>query len=236
MTRITGSVRPYMNRSICCLAPTETVDDALKFLAALDLSTAPVVDDRGIPIGLVSIKDLIDAPGTNAVFSVMSKPCLSVRDSASIADAIRVLLSREIHHLCVVDAEGTAVGFLGSLDLLSGCLGATQPSARPSRPLVDRILSLGTEIDISRDETEPEPSIIMLTRAESTRIEILWLEATRTPRARIRSLGRPDGHPRLRTAVQTGGASWIVTPLEHLLDAREQSAPEALGPGHSPEA
>jgi CBS domain-containing protein len=78
----------------------------------------PIINDNGIPIGIVSTADLLDdlEPGTPAG-QVMTRHVLTIEPEATIADAARIMCANRIHHLVVTQAD-RIVGILSSFDLL----------------------------------------------------------------------------------------------------------------------
>src|SRR5688572_16777807 len=79
-------VNEIMNRELYCVKPHDRAQDALTSLLSLGLSAAPVVDDRGHPLGIVSWRDLVQ-DGERFVESRMSTPAITVHESASLDDA-----------------------------------------------------------------------------------------------------------------------------------------------------
>ena len=135
-----------MTEKITCLRPEMSVRQAEEVLAGRRLSGAPVVDEAGRPIGVVSQHDLIavEADGATAastgrfytdvedyrdlatepashadepIESVMSRDLVTIGRDARVVEAARMMREHRIHRLLVIE-EDTLVGIVTSLDLL----------------------------------------------------------------------------------------------------------------------
>lgn len=137
-------VSSIMTNDVVCVRPDVTIGSLTELLLDLDLSGVPVVDDTGHAIGVVSKTDLIrhhraledwsaaqvivdapfelgfrgehGAPGT--VADVMTHVVFTVPEEASISSAAAVMSYRNVHRLPVVNASGTVVGLLSSIDIV----------------------------------------------------------------------------------------------------------------------
>lgn len=145
------AVRPrrvfeLMNPDVVSLRPEQTVTEAQQLLSSRSVSGAPVVDDSGRVVGVVSQNDLVRSathpdtaekagqffssiedyadlgatpvgPSSQHVSDVMSKRVYSVNRDTGVAVAANIMRERRIHRLLVTD-RGVLVGVLSSLDLL----------------------------------------------------------------------------------------------------------------------
>jgi CBS domain-containing protein len=145
------TVRPrrvfeLMNPDVVSLRPDHTVTEAQEILAARSVSGAPVVDESGRVLGVVSQNDLVRKathpdtaekagqffssvedyadigatpvpPSSQHVSEIMSKRVFSVSRDTGVAVAANIMRERRIHRLLVTD-RGVLVGVLSSLDLL----------------------------------------------------------------------------------------------------------------------
>lgn len=141
--RIVGEL---MNPDAIALHPEMTVPEAQAILSAKSISGAPVVDDAGRVIGVVSQNDLVRrtanpdsvsragqfftsvdeyqeigetlvAPASLHVSDVMVKRVYSVSRDTGAAVAANIMRERRIHRLLVTE-RGVLVGVISSLDLL----------------------------------------------------------------------------------------------------------------------
>jgi CBS domain-containing protein len=140
-------VADLMNPNVVCVRPDMTLRDAERLLGERRVTGAPVVDDAGQPIGVISQHDLIvhqaerttagasgrfytdvddyrdiaGQPidvGTTRVSELMSEDVVSVERETSAAEAARLMQARRIHRLLVTN-RGLLVGIVSSLDLLA---------------------------------------------------------------------------------------------------------------------
>lgn len=135
-----------MNPDVVALRPEHSVAEGQQLLADRHVSGAPVVDDAGRVVGVVSQNDLVrtvvhpdtaehtgqffssvedyadlgETPmpaGSMRVADVMSKRVYSVNRDTGVAVAANIMRERRIHRLLVTD-RGVLVGIVSSLDLL----------------------------------------------------------------------------------------------------------------------
>ncbi len=117
-----------------------TVAEAAAFLASRGFSAAPVIDDAGRPVGVVSRTDLLirqarsaahaarptgaggprPAPEAVAVRDVMTPVVFCVHPDEPAADVVRKMLALSVRRLFVVDDAGVLVGVVSAFDVLRG--------------------------------------------------------------------------------------------------------------------
>lgn len=183
-------VNEIMNHELFCLRPRETAADALASLLALGLSAAPVVDEKTHPIGVASWRDLVCARGEELVEAHMSSPPLVVHQTASLEDAALMLAQRGVHHAPIVDDAGVAVGFVSTLDLMRGLVGAPTPHP-PGFSHYDCETGVvwTDELELAEQNLEAAPAdggVLVLVRGGKNRPErMFWAEATNDVRGRV---------------------------------------------------
>lgn len=139
-------ISEFMNSDVVCARPGMTVSEVRDLLATRGISGAPVVDESGKILGVVSLSDLARYisrrttvgesgrffsnlneyrelanlprdPSDEPVESLMTKEVHSItRDSSAAAGAKR-MRERKIHRLLVTE-DGLLVGVVTALDLL----------------------------------------------------------------------------------------------------------------------
>jgi CBS domain-containing protein len=86
----------------------------------------PIVDQQGVPIGLVSETDLLmldrwggqaEAEGV-AASEIMTSAPIAIGSSTSLTEASRLMRERKVRHLVVVDERGGIAGIVSRSDLL----------------------------------------------------------------------------------------------------------------------
>jgi hypothetical protein len=126
-----STVKEIMNRELLTLRPETSAREARELLKDFAVGAAPVVDESHRLLGVVSVRDLLDASGP--VAEHMTRPAMCVGISASISTAARQLALSDRHHLVVVDGAGAPVGMVSTLDALRALLDlpAHHPKAFP---------------------------------------------------------------------------------------------------------
>jgi CBS domain-containing protein len=139
-------VQELMNPDVVCAHAGQTVGDVEKLLAMRGVSGAPVVDDDGRILGVVSQNDLIrhlsqrvtvgesghfatdvevyrdiaQLPANRAdtpIERIMTTRVFTVGRDASVAVAANIMRERRVHRLLVTD-RGRLVGVISALDLM----------------------------------------------------------------------------------------------------------------------
>jgi len=138
------------------IADDATVHEAVVFLTERRISAAPVINEAGRPVGVVSEADIlrhnrehsdhlywvpqkevdrqltlesgehlddrsfeVEVPDITRVKDIMNPVVYAVRRTTPIVEVVRQLVKRRIHRLFVVDDDGSLVGVVTTLDLLS---------------------------------------------------------------------------------------------------------------------
>jgi CBS domain-containing protein len=122
-----------------------TVAEAAAFLCTRGFSAAPVIDDAGRPVGVVSRTDLLHHQGQTAVrrlaaplgnagsnsepgdtapaWSVMTPVVFCVHADTPAAKIVDKMLALNVRRLFVVDGAGVLVGVVSAFDVLRGLSG-----------------------------------------------------------------------------------------------------------------
>lgn len=105
--------------------PPETpIGDALRTMSALKIGSMVVADPEGRPIGIFTLKDLMNRvalPGLSLdapISAVMTPDPVSLPRSAFAFEAAMAMAHAGIQHICVVE-EGRLVGVISERDLFS---------------------------------------------------------------------------------------------------------------------
>src|SRR5262245_11703445 len=116
------------------LQASAPVHEAVAFLTDTGYSAAPVIDDAGRAIGVISRTDIVvhdrarlesltgpspEAPvDTARVRDLMTPTVFAVAPEVPATEAARRMADCNVHRLFVVDRDGILVGVLSALDLL----------------------------------------------------------------------------------------------------------------------
>ena len=109
-----------------------SVKDAVAFFTNRGFSAAPVIDEAGRPVGVLSQADILiydrenAAPAAtggacvraDAVRDLMTPVVFSVSPDTPAPRVIEELLALRVHRLFVVDADGVLIGVISALDIL----------------------------------------------------------------------------------------------------------------------
>ena len=99
------------------LRPETTVHEAAQVLSEHRISGAPVVDEDGGIVGIVSEFDLIGRTGST-VRDVMTRDVVTVPDTATVDRVRASLVTRQLKRVPVVNSEGKLVGLISRADLV----------------------------------------------------------------------------------------------------------------------
>lgn len=216
-----ATVFEVMNHEVFSVLPGADAAQTLEQIMQLGVTAAPVVDEGGAVVGMVSMRDLVQTASGATVGDRMSAPAVSLRPETLIVDAAREMTGAEMHHMPVIDDQGRAVGFVSSVDLLRAVIG--EPVRHPpSFPHYDPVEGLVWSDPRALTEEEldhaPEgPGRLQLLEGTAGQPEvILWVESPPNVRARLHAI--------------LGGARNLPRSVEYALDAgtlRFRAAPVA---------
>ena len=136
------TVADVMTTHVHVATPLTPFKELVRLIHDNHVSALPVVDTQGMPVGVVSESDLVLkerlvelAHSDNPVHlwrrhqehakargvvagELMTSPAISIGADASISDAARLMQSRRIRRLIVVDGRGRIAGIVTRSDLL----------------------------------------------------------------------------------------------------------------------
>ncbi len=125
---MSSTVESIMAAKVVTVAPDAPVADVLNTLYAHRISCVVVCEDD-VPVGVISERDIVgyafkltsgqaDFPLTAG--ALMSSGVTTVRESASVDEAVDLAEKNRVRRLPVVDADGRLVGILTQTDLIRG--------------------------------------------------------------------------------------------------------------------
>ncbi|MGW9029077.1 CBS domain-containing protein [Streptomyces sp. NPDC055722] len=116
------SVGDLMTPSAVSVRPGTTLKQIARVLDEYDITAAPVVDDDGRPIGVVSEADLLRKQTSGGVGStageLMTSPAVVAEPAWDVVRAARTMEARKVKRLPVVDGDGHLIGVVSRSDLL----------------------------------------------------------------------------------------------------------------------
>ncbi len=124
MDSLTGA--DIMARSEATLSPDSDIYDALARLLKSRLTGAPVVDNDGALLGMLTERDCLkvlvggalDGLPTGKVSDYMTAPAQSIPPTATLFDIALIFLTRSFRKLPVVDGDGRVIGQVSRRDML----------------------------------------------------------------------------------------------------------------------
>lgn len=124
------TVYDLMSPELFTLRHSDMVGAALTKIMEAQITAAPVVDDGGVLVGIVSLRDLVCASRRHAVFTCMSRRVHTVEHTRDVEAATALFTAIGRRHLVVIDEGRRPIGMLSALDLLRACRGRNRARTR----------------------------------------------------------------------------------------------------------
>jgi CBS-domain-containing membrane protein len=123
------NISDIMTRKVLTVAAGSDLDDAAWGLTLKGFSGAPVKDEHGSIIGILSKSDLVDpkkrdrrSDEHHTVEDAMTPLLFAALATDPVSFAVRRMVETGTHRLVVVDDGGALVGIVTSMDILRGLL------------------------------------------------------------------------------------------------------------------
>lgn len=185
------TVEEAMSRELFAVGPAEPAEQVIRYLLLLGLTGAPVIDDDGKPVGMLSIRDYLSRSGETAG-ERMATPVVMIWAHASLKDAAELLSDTGHHRAVVVDEAGQAVGMLSALDLVRALTGqaVSHPHARAEYDSSTNLVwTSDSPLDFEHAHEAPEgPGLFVLTGSDGALDRVVWVETADDLRARLLDL------------------------------------------------
>ena len=157
-----------------------TVREAIQLLTHREISGAPVIDEAGRPVGVVSRGDILvhdreavdfvgpadeDESDVTRVRDIMTPAVFCVSPDAPASQVVREMTDLKVHRLFVVDDLGTLIGVISVLDVL-------RPPDRSVSPCLSEeamIADLTTPSLEVRPAAAPPPRLLIVDDDEALR-------------------------------------------------------------------
>ena len=118
------TAKDVMSETVLTVRDDLTLRQAAEMLAENEISGAPVLDDEGSLLGVVSVSDVarsLGDPGAQRpeleVRQIMTPGADTVSEDASVPDIARIMTANKYHRMVVTRRE-KPVGIVSSMDLL----------------------------------------------------------------------------------------------------------------------
>lgn len=123
------SARELMVADPVSLPRTATIRGALNLLTAKGLDAAPVINDAGRPVGVVSESDILthiseqqfgvrQALEAALIADIMTPVVISIVPDAPAERVVEEMVAHKVQRLYVVDGAGILLGVIGAMDVL----------------------------------------------------------------------------------------------------------------------
>ncbi|MBT4864808.1 MAG: CBS domain-containing protein [Planctomycetaceae bacterium] len=121
MSKMT-TAREVMRQDVITLSPDDTAGDAIRLLLNNSISGAPVVDNEGHIVGLVSEYELLQVVydrllATVPVSEFMTREVISYGPDTTIIEVAGMFMAARIRRIPIVE-DGKLIGLLSRRDLL----------------------------------------------------------------------------------------------------------------------
>lgn len=134
---LTLRVKDVMTREVVCVSAGQTAADAANLFARERISGAPVVDEQGRCVGILSATDYVLLQGVGKtpdstseaprlVRDFMSSGVQSVGPEQTLLTAARLMCVRHLHRLPVLDQQAHPVGLLTAMDVVAALVNAIE--------------------------------------------------------------------------------------------------------------
>lgn len=115
-------VKDVMNTDIFILNVTDDIVQASQFMKKERIRNLPVVDDRNRLIGLVTLREIVDALTNGSkdlkIGDIMISEVKAIGPDTPLKGAIEVMLINKFGSMPVVDSHRKLLGMITELDLL----------------------------------------------------------------------------------------------------------------------
>lgn len=112
-----------MTRGVICVEAGDSVFSAAQVMEKNDISSV-IVTRKGEGVGIITERDILGKIVTKSkdpkkvkVSEIMTKPLITIKPSASIDDAARLMRDRDIRRL-VVEEKGKVIGVISEFDIV----------------------------------------------------------------------------------------------------------------------
>lgn len=120
------TARDLMTPSVITVNDSEPVEEAVEKFRQQRISGAPVVDDAGRCVGILSLFDLVfrqEQTGTDddsrTVRDCMTEPVVAVTLETPLVEVARKMCAEHWHRMPVVDQSSRLQGMLTTMDILA---------------------------------------------------------------------------------------------------------------------
>ena len=119
---LAGTAQDLMTPSPVSISEHASAREAAAALTRLEISSLPVINDAGRPVGVLSRADLVrhaaESSDPAAVGTIMTPTVVSVAPTDPAWEAVAKMAAFKVHRLYVVDEGGVLVGVVTAFDVV----------------------------------------------------------------------------------------------------------------------
>jgi CBS-domain-containing membrane protein len=165
------TVADVMIEDVVSVLPSTPFRRLLDLLWLNEVSALPVIDERGALVGMVTESDLLvraefkagalkgeagkaelhkklETASPLTAADVMTRPVVTARLEATLADTARLMRTRKLRRLPVLDAAGALVGMVSQVDLLKVFFRSEETVEWDVRDLLRRRFGKGDAVQV----------------------------------------------------------------------------------------
>ncbi|MCB0118578.1 MAG: CBS domain-containing protein [Anaerolineales bacterium] len=145
-------IKSCMKRNVFYINPKTTIHEAAEILVKHHIGLLPVVDNEGIPIGVIGMRDLLKlelpdfvnfvadvdfvhdfgavedtrppAKTLQKTIKSLMRPVITAEEDCGLLRAYALMLQQNLHDIPVVSKEGKLIGIASRVDVGSAILSA----------------------------------------------------------------------------------------------------------------
>jgi len=135
VAKLSKVLSEFMSTELVTCSPEDEVDNVWRLMQNRSFAGLPVVD-RGRVVGMVTQKDLLDSgvifpifeakrgrfKASSKISSVMKTSVISLPSTATIKEAAKLMIEKNIGRVPVVDKEGKIIGIVDREDVVKALL------------------------------------------------------------------------------------------------------------------
>lgn len=144
------NVQTIMTKTVQCCGPDSTLESIAETMWNSDCGSVPVVDDAGIPVGMITDRDLAMSAALNhkplweltARDVLGARPVYTCRLNDDVTSALKTMSSQHIRRIPVVDDSGHLKGILSIGDIVERAERGSRGGVRPQLSFDDAMTTL----------------------------------------------------------------------------------------------
>ncbi len=132
---LTLKVKDVMTRHVVCVSKDQRLSEAADLFVEKGISGAPVIDERGRCVGILSAIDYVqrehvlrgtgpEEAAADRVYQEMSVVVRSVQPENTLLNAARIMCEKHVHRLPVLNLDGKPVGLITAMDVVAALVNA----------------------------------------------------------------------------------------------------------------